>query len=184
MPLVNEYVKRTAKDEASCFVCHKPTTVVLVSAKSQPADWFYSCASHLEDRGFCQCDAPAAVETSKTAASDKPAVDDAKDKTTKPATGNVKSDQTNGSGKEDDQGAATSVAQEKTAESTAEGAKVQEASTPRPADAGHPAKYILHRNIFYLREARLASKQRAISTNQMLNRMPVAPKTSPRPNGT
>ncbi|KAI9594815.1 AAA-ATPase Vps4-associated protein 1-domain-containing protein [Syncephalis fuscata] len=64
MSLVNEYIGRTAKDEASCFICHRITTSVLTSTKSKPVDWFYCCLGHLKDTGFCKKQTPEAVNSS------------------------------------------------------------------------------------------------------------------------
>ncbi|KAK5082862.1 hypothetical protein LTR05_006743 [Lithohypha guttulata] len=48
----NEYNLRTVAETASkpCFVCHKASTKVLITADNK--DFFYTCPSHLLDRGF------------------------------------------------------------------------------------------------------------------------------------
>ncbi|KAH8730127.1 VPS4-associated protein 1 [Phaeosphaeriaceae sp. PMI808] len=58
---------RRVADNASkaCWICYKPTTSVLITPNNK--DFFYICAGHLVDRGFCQPDADeaAAVEAKK-----------------------------------------------------------------------------------------------------------------------
>ncbi|KAG0227399.1 hypothetical protein BGW41_003835 [Actinomortierella wolfii] len=52
LPLVNKYNDKTATQERPCFICLRPTTKVLAS--QQGGDWFYVCASHLQDPGFAK----------------------------------------------------------------------------------------------------------------------------------
>lgn len=51
-PFQNIYHRRAVAPHAAkpCFVCYKSTTTVLNQADSK--DWFYTCAGHLNDRGF------------------------------------------------------------------------------------------------------------------------------------
>lgn len=51
--LSNHYLRRLiAEPGKSCFVCSRPTTVVLVSTTAGAEDFFYACATHLSDRNF------------------------------------------------------------------------------------------------------------------------------------
>lgn len=52
-PFKNTYHRRQVADAASkaCFICCKPTSVVLVSSDGK-ADFFYVCQGHLLDAGF------------------------------------------------------------------------------------------------------------------------------------
>lgn len=44
--------KRVAEtDSKACFICYKPTTIVLLNEDSS-ADFFYTCEAHLKDSGF------------------------------------------------------------------------------------------------------------------------------------
>lgn len=49
----NNYIQRkVAPDsERACFLCHRPTTSVLVN-EDPDSDYFYACSVHLADRGF------------------------------------------------------------------------------------------------------------------------------------
>ncbi|KAG0042064.1 hypothetical protein BGZ83_000955 [Gryganskiella cystojenkinii] len=48
--LRNAYIEKTATSERSCFICMKMTTKVLTAKDG--GDWFYICPSHLQDPGF------------------------------------------------------------------------------------------------------------------------------------
>ncbi|AOA68073.1 VPS4-associated protein 1 [Komagataella phaffii CBS 7435] len=56
LPFNNLYkLRRVAADQAkACFICYKPSDVVLVTVVSkEKPDFFYLCKSHLEDTHFC-----------------------------------------------------------------------------------------------------------------------------------
>ncbi|ANZ75588.1 BA75_02523T0 [Komagataella pastoris] len=56
LPFNNLYkLRRVAADQArACFICYKPSDVVLVTVVSkEKPDFFYLCKSHLEDTQFC-----------------------------------------------------------------------------------------------------------------------------------
>ncbi|PWN30574.1 DUF1742-domain-containing protein [Jaminaea rosea] len=51
--LTNHYIRRlVAEPGKACFVCSRPTPVVLVSTTAGADDFFYACRSHLSDRHF------------------------------------------------------------------------------------------------------------------------------------
>ncbi|CAO1629092.1 unnamed protein product [Sympodiomycopsis kandeliae] len=50
--LSNHYIRRLTSTQKACFICSRPTPVVLVSVKAQAEDFFYICANHLNDRNF------------------------------------------------------------------------------------------------------------------------------------
>lgn len=58
-PFPNEYtLRRVAESDAkACVICYKPTATVLLAANK--ADFFYICASHLQDASFAQPVHPA-----------------------------------------------------------------------------------------------------------------------------
>lgn len=61
MAFENTWHLRHVADTAckACWVCYKPTASVLITPNNK--DYFYICAGHLKDRGFCQPDADEAV---------------------------------------------------------------------------------------------------------------------------
>ena len=54
MSLVNHYRRKLVAqaNEKACAICHRPTSVVLMSVDSK--DWFYCCQQHLKDSSFAQ----------------------------------------------------------------------------------------------------------------------------------
>lgn len=72
-PFQNVYHRRAVAAHAAkpCFVCYKSTTTVLNQADSK--DWFYTCAGHLNDRGFAipQVDAEAEANRARKEALEK-----------------------------------------------------------------------------------------------------------------
>ena len=59
---VNHYIRRLAATPKSCLVCYRPSPHVLVSQSIPQADFFYVCASHLDDRHFATKIAPTAAK--------------------------------------------------------------------------------------------------------------------------
>lgn len=63
----NEYTLRTVAEASSkpCVICHRPSTRVLITTDNK--DFFYTCPSHLTDRGFASpiVDAKAEAERKK-----------------------------------------------------------------------------------------------------------------------
>ncbi|KAF8916878.1 VPS4-associated protein 1 [Mucidula mucida] len=50
MSFTNVYYKRTAATPKACYVCYKPTPIVLATINT--VDFLYTCESHLKDRDF------------------------------------------------------------------------------------------------------------------------------------
>lgn len=50
--LSNHYIRRLTSSPKACFVCSRPSPVVLVSNTAGAHDFFYVCATHLGDRNF------------------------------------------------------------------------------------------------------------------------------------
>lgn len=49
------HLRRVAENASkACWICYKPTTSVLITPNNK--DFFYICAGHLIDKGFCQPD--------------------------------------------------------------------------------------------------------------------------------
>ncbi|KAI0604044.1 DUF1742-domain-containing protein, partial [Pyrenophora tritici-repentis] len=58
--------RRVAENASkACWICYKPTTSVLITPNNK--DFFYICAGHLSDRGFClpEADEAKRVEEEK-----------------------------------------------------------------------------------------------------------------------
>ncbi|KAF8983629.1 hypothetical protein BGZ46_009891 [Entomortierella lignicola] len=64
--LRNAYLEKTATAERSCFICMKMTTKVLTAKDG--GDFFYVCASHLQDPGFAKGEGFPPVPTAEALA--------------------------------------------------------------------------------------------------------------------
>ncbi|KAF9995341.1 hypothetical protein BGZ79_010963 [Entomortierella chlamydospora] len=64
--LRNAYVEKTATTERSCFICMKMTTKVLTAKDG--GDFFFVCASHLDDPGFAKGEGFPPVPTAEALA--------------------------------------------------------------------------------------------------------------------
>ncbi|CAG8534789.1 6358_t:CDS:2 [Paraglomus occultum] len=178
--LKNLYTHRTATTERPCFICSRLSSAVLTT--DDGLDWFYVCVSHLNDRGFAKPafepepivqptttpPKPASKEKStksKKKEADKEADKEKKDKAEDKAEGKAEEDKDKKKENHEDK--------EKKKDSTAK----QQMATPQPVAARQPPKpkqYILHRDIFFLRE----SKKREKETKAFLSQFPSVPRTS------
>lgn len=69
--LSNHYIRRLTSSPKACFVCSRPSSVVLVSHTAGASDFFYVCVSHLADRHFAtkiQTQSPASDNSITTSA--------------------------------------------------------------------------------------------------------------------
>ncbi|CAG8476568.1 8580_t:CDS:2 [Dentiscutata erythropus] len=182
--LKNLYTHRTATTERPCFVCNKYTNAVLTTDNG--LDWFYTCTSHLDDRGFATAfpepekippTPPKSKEkkepTKKEKNADKTAKDekDSKDSTkTKDEKDEKDKDEKNKDEKDKDEKNKDEKSKDKK-----ETNKKQPPPIPSPPK---PKQYILHRDIFYLRESNLNKKRREKKVQNLLEQLPSVPKTS------
>lgn len=151
-PFPNEYNLRTVAEASSkaCFVCHRSSTKVLITTDNK--DFFYTCPSHLTDRGFATpiIDEKAEAEKKKQEqlAKEKEAIiKEYEEKLKKKGKDEKK--------KEDP---AKTAEDEKDQKLKALDAKVG-TSTP-VADDG-PRQYTLHRNFYQMRLDRRTNMERA-----------------------
>ncbi|TGZ83984.1 DUF1742-domain-containing protein [Ascodesmis nigricans] len=65
LPFQNNYIHRRVAPASAkpCFICYRSSTSVLITPDN--ADWFYTCASHLEDRGFAAKNGPNKEDVEK-----------------------------------------------------------------------------------------------------------------------
>jgi AAA-ATPase Vps4-associated protein 1 len=208
MTLQNSYTVRIATQERPCFVCNKFTTTVLTS-EDGASDWFYVCMPHLADTSFCRVvGLPAQAPPSPKSSKNK----NDKAKTDNPAENNsvtsfVSSVSSVASGlwntiasKKDEE--EPNALEEKKGDKKQDNDNDNDANTDKakkpntlpgsfsalPAGAPSPVitptkpKYILHRDIFYLREATFKKKQQKKQAAERLMNLefPAVPKTAPR----
>ncbi|KAG0254063.1 hypothetical protein DFQ27_007072 [Actinomortierella ambigua] len=174
-PLVNRYTDKTATQERPCFICLRPTTKVLAS--QQGGDWFYACPSHLQDTGFAKGEgiptvptvealAAVAAARKKKAGLDaaKKKADEAKDSSNSPQQQQKSHAAKLGSAVLSGLGhvatkTAASVTSFYTDEDAIERKKLQDEVDRLEREARmKPAFWVLHRDIFYLRQAEVKKR--------------------------
>ncbi|KAF9975525.1 hypothetical protein BGZ73_000829 [Actinomortierella ambigua] len=169
-PLVNRYTEKTATQERPCFICMRPTVKVLTS--QQGGDWFYICPSHLQDTGFAKGEGIPAVPTVEALAAvaaarkkkgeleankKKPATD-TKDDQQKSHAAKLGSAVLSGLGHVATRTAA-SVTSFYNDEEAIERKKLQDEVDRLQKEARmKPAYWVLHRDIFYLRQAEVKKR--------------------------
>ncbi|RUS23590.1 VPS4-associated protein 1 [Jimgerdemannia flammicorona] len=202
--LQNAYTLRISQQERSCFVCNKFTTAVLTT-DSQPPDWFYICRPHLDDQGFCTATGglPDQPRPSLDAAKRKKEYSpDAKPESNSVVelvsglgsgiwgsiTGAAKKEEEKkeeGKKEEDEKDREEKTKPERSKSPvpspTASKSPLPAASTSAARIASAPRKYILHRDIFYLRAREFIKKQEKKRASEILQGLsfPAVPKTIP-----
>ncbi|KAG0274254.1 hypothetical protein BGZ95_009954 [Linnemannia exigua] len=170
--LRNAYLEKTATTERSCFICMKMTTKVLTAKDG--GDFFYICASHLQDPGFAKGEgfppvptaealaAVAAVRKKKEEAEKKKAAGDTSAATTeedkRSHAAKLGSAMFSGLGSVATKAVSSVSAFINDEEATK--ARIQAAELERrQAEARKkPAYWVLHRDIFYLRQMEAKKK--------------------------
>ncbi|KAG9304297.1 hypothetical protein G9A89_019859 [Geosiphon pyriformis] len=179
LTLHNLYMQRTATSERPCFVCNKFTTNVL--RNEDGTDWFYTCVSHLNDKGFAR----PVVE-----AEPEPKISLPKKNINSPSNSTNKKEKSISSDKgekeESDKNQAKGEITEKESKAKSKISLEKEKSksgtntleTLAKLQQPHkPKQYILQRDIFYLRESSLLKRQREQVKN-VLKQLPSVPKTN------
>ncbi|KAJ7638529.1 DUF1742-domain-containing protein [Roridomyces roridus] len=166
----NLYFKRTAATPRPCWICHKPTTVVLSTLKNE--DFIYSCATHLTDPGFAT---PHVDEAAKAAPSQEDvgkAIAEWEDR--------QKRKQEKEKEKEKD------AEKEKEKEKLKDEGKSKEASNPdlpgtftpkSPVQPTHE-RFVLHRDVFSMRKDEHRKKKNASQAKALAPRLPGAPRST------
>ncbi|KAF8936700.1 hypothetical protein BGZ47_009374 [Haplosporangium gracile] len=171
--LRNAYLEKTATTERSCFICMKMTTKVLTAKDG--GDFFYICASHLQDPGFAKGEGFPPVPTAEALAAvaairkKKEDADKKKAEPTTPATTTTEENKRSHAAKLGSAmfsgigSVATKAVSSVSAfinDEEATKARIQAAELERQqAEARKkPAYWVLHRDIFYLRQTEAKKK--------------------------
>ncbi|RHZ82742.1 hypothetical protein Glove_104g42 [Diversispora epigaea] len=171
--LRNLYTNRTATSERPCFVCSKFTSAVLTTGDG--LDWFYICTSHLNDSSFASPVVPVSEPVKTTIKNDDstiiPKKEGEKEMKRKEEKEEKKDELTTKekNEKQDDD-------KEKKGELKKEIKSTPPSNQVSPLPP-EPKQYILHRDIFYLRESCLIKKRQEKESQNLLRQLPSVPKT-------
>ncbi|TFL00581.1 VPS4-associated protein 1 [Pterulicium gracile] len=182
MSFTNLYYKRTAATEKACFVCFKPTPLVLATA--QTVDFFYVCPGHLTDRGFAS---PLSSEPEKPQvgaeeiAKVKQEWEDkqkAKKEKADAAKEKEKDSEKDGDkkGKDPDESTSSNKADTKWSRPAA-------STSPSPAPSGSTTpkheRYALHRDFYAMRQTEHRKRRQTAQAKQLAPQLPRAPRGNP-----
>ncbi|KAF9647044.1 DUF1742-domain-containing protein [Thelephora ganbajun] len=175
MSFTNLYYKRIAGTPRPCFVCYRPTPIVLATA--QTVDFLYTCESHLKDPGFASriADDPPpkpalSVEEIAQVKTDweerrKRKTEKAKEKEGEKGKGD---DKDGGKPKDDSSKDKTTKTPPKV---------TPPAPAPTPQQPSHE-KYALHRDVFALRTAEHRRRKQTAQAKELAPRLPGAPRSA------
>ncbi|GJJ68064.1 hypothetical protein EMPS_00410 [Entomortierella parvispora] len=182
--LRNAYVEKTATSERSCYICMKMTTKVLTAKDG--GDWFYICPSHLQDPGFASGEGFPPVPTAEALAAVsaiKKKKADAEKKKQLEAEAAVKKDTEDKKSHAAKLGSAVfsglgSVASKAASsvtsfindeEATKARIQAQELERRQAEARKKPAYWVLHRDIFFLRQTEVKKKNTKKTASETLN---------------
>lgn len=197
--LQNSYSLRTSQQDRPCFICNRFSNAVLTTDGLSP-DWFYICRPHLDDRGFCSViggvppppslslDAPRKNDKKKSYSPDvKPESNSVTDLVTGIGSGiwntltGAKKEEEKKDNKKDDKDDKKDDEEGKKSKPPPLSPTIAPTRTVSSPPA-QPRKYILHRDIFYLREKEFITKQEKKRASEILQKysFPAVPKTIPQ----
>lgn len=169
MSFPNLYYKRTTATAKACYICYKPTTVVLATIDT--SDFLYTCTVHLSDHGFAtrvlepESENKIGISVEEIARLREEWEEKQRHKKEKEK---VDKDKTADGEKKEDDGKS-----EKS--SKVPGSLPTSGSlTPRPTHE----KYILHRDIFALRVSEHRRRRQTSQAKDLAPRLPGAPSSS------
>ncbi|KAI6122761.1 VPS4-associated protein 1 [Pisolithus croceorrhizus] len=176
MSLQNLYYKRTAATAKACYVCYKPTTIVLATIDT--TDFLYTCLVHLTDPGFAtrikddDNDKKVGVNAEEIARVKQEWEDKQKKKREKEK-GKDDGDKADRPAKgENDKERAQQKASEEPSDKKPEAAGVgQPTTSPKPMHE----RYVLHRRIFDIRLAEHRRRRQAAQAKTLAPRLPGTP---------
>ncbi|CAG8771493.1 VPS4-associated protein 1 [Gigaspora rosea] len=178
--LKNLYTHRTATTERPCFVCNQFTKAVLTTDNG--LDWFYTCTSHLNDHGFAtvvpEPEKPPPIPPKSTKKKEPTKKEKNADKTTKDEKDTKDSTETKDEKDEKNEDEKNKDEKKKDEKSKDKKETNKEQLPPPITSPPKPKQYVLHRDIFYLRESNLNKKRREQKIQSLLEQLPSVPKTS------
>lgn len=180
---INKYLKKTAVEERSCFVCHKSTNTVLSNNK----DWFYACNSHLNDYYFCTI-LEYHVNKDNIIKKDSDSIVNKSNKDKESANNDVDKDKKNDKNKDssDDKSSGKAITE---FYSAFKAAVINDKESSKSVDTKNnnnkednikiPKTVKLHSSFWYLRQVEAKKRNNYLSTKNKLSSMPSVPQGLP-----
>lgn len=165
-PFKNHYYQRAVATAKPCYICHRPTTVVLSTLNN--TDFLYTCATHLTDAGFASPFALTPAAPAPTTPDAKPKLSDAEIKKIAEeweAKQKLKKEKEKSASDSKDKDAPSDAA--KSPPPPPAPIPVPTSSSPPPsAPPSHP-QFTLHRQIFAMRQNEARKKRQAAQIKQV-----------------
>jgi len=170
MSFTNLYYKRTTGTPKACYVCYKPSTTVLATLNT--TDFFYTCDTHLTDPGFAtivksENDGKSTLSAEEIAKVKKEWEEAQKRKEEKEAETKKKAEEAKDT---------KSTEGETSSKPTKKPVSVPGTWTPPPPASPTHQKYILHRDMFSLRQSEHRRRRQAAQAKSLAPRLPGAPR--------
>ncbi|WWC61468.1 uncharacterized protein I303_104052 [Kwoniella dejecticola CBS 10117] len=181
--LQNVYYERKTGTARPCYICHRPTTTVLATLKTE--DFLYTCEGHL-------LDAASPISPPTPAASPGPSAEDIKKviaehqarEARKAEKGNNDSKDKDKEGAEDKDKVKNKDKDKDQVKSPASNTpSIPTATSPSPSPSQPPLpapthkKYALHRHIFEMRKNELKRKEMGNKAKEVSRGLPQVPRT-------
>ncbi|KAF5393889.1 hypothetical protein D9757_000288 [Collybiopsis confluens] len=169
MSFTNLYYKRTTGTPKACWICYKPTTTVLATIKT--VDFFYTCDTHLSDRGF------ATSVSESTSGARKPSPEEVakvKEEWDEKQDRKRKSEEE----KEKEQAEKDGDSEKQKDKESSPKAPKPPGSLPSPSPSTPPAghqRFTLHRDLFSMRLSEHRKERQTAQANALAPRLPGAP---------
>ncbi|KAJ1896607.1 hypothetical protein LPJ66_003889 [Kickxella alabastrina] len=184
----NRYVQRTAAKEGTCFICGYFTPNIFMTEQGTATDWFYICSKHTLMPSFCT----VALDTASkdfvaSAGMENPAsreeaankdrqlgADSAGSADSVDGAGPSESNSNKNSSKE------KSEEKDENNEQRVQASIKENSAADKAAEAPKRKVYVLHRDVFYLRQRPFVKRWEKEQADALAQRLPSVPRNLPK----
>ncbi|KDQ07732.1 hypothetical protein BOTBODRAFT_38528 [Botryobasidium botryosum FD-172 SS1] len=163
----NLYYQRAVATARPCYMCLRPTTIVLATINN--TDFLYTCATHLTDPGFAT---PLPSETPKLSEEELKRIKEEWEQKQKRKNEAKKKQE---EGKSQDADKADKGDKEK-GKASPPGGSAPVSPSPPPTSKPQHARFVLHREVFAMRQAEHRKKRQTSQIKEVAPRLPGAPR--------
>ncbi|KAI7833086.1 VPS4-associated protein 1 [Kickxella alabastrina] len=178
----NRYVQRTAAKEGTCFICGYFTPNIFMTEQGTATDWFYICSKHTLMPSFCT----VALDTASkdfvaSAGMDNPASrGKAANKDRQLGADSVDGAGPSESNSNKNNSKEKSEKKDKKNEQKVQASIKEDSAADRTAEAPKRKVYVLHRDVFYLRQRPFVKRWEKEQADTLAQRLPSAPRNLPK----
>ncbi|KAJ1896596.1 hypothetical protein LPJ66_003896 [Kickxella alabastrina] len=182
----NRYVQRTAANEGTCFICGYFTPNIFMTEQGTATDWFYICSKHTLMPSFCTValdtaseDVVASAGMENPASREKAANKDRQ----------LGADSAGSTDSVDNAGPSESSSNKNNTKEKSEKDKneqkvqasiKEDSAADKTAEAPRRKVYVLHRDVFYLRQRPFVKRWEKEQADTLAQRLPSVPRNLPK----